>query len=70
MRFGLMSGSYFVKRVKHVGCLSAEQALTIMCHIQCNDEDCGEFSVRSRNVFVKMLPYTISVSHPHSAMMT
>ena len=50
IRFGLMSGEYFVRRVKPTGCLSDKEMLEISSYILCNGNSvqCPPFSVKKR----------------------
>eukprot|EP01084_Bolivina_argentea_P011879 22245_1 len=48
IRFGLMDGKYFVKQVRPHNCLTDKEVSDILCYIQCNDEPCSAFSVKSR----------------------
>merc|ERR1712129_681218 len=62
IRFGLMSGKYFVKKVKPLYCLTEKECLDIMSHIFCKDESCGAFSTRKRIRQIELIPYTIESS--------
>ena len=57
IRFGLMSGEYFVRRVKPTGCLSDKEMLEISSYILCKGQSvqCPPFSVTKR-VFDNFIP--------------
>eukprot|EP01083_Nonionella_stella_P098290 276367_1 len=48
MRFGLMPGNYFVRNVKPHNCLTTKEIADILCHIQCKELPCGNFSTKRR----------------------
>ena len=49
IRFGLMNGEYFVKKVKPLNILTNEEIMDILSYYQCkNDEKCGKFSIIQR----------------------
>eukprot|EP01083_Nonionella_stella_P259232 885345_1 len=50
IRFGLMSGQYFVKQVKPLNCLTDKQMNAILCYYQCPEETCDVFNVKPRKL--------------------
>eukprot|EP01083_Nonionella_stella_P106817 308608_1 len=54
IRFGLMSGQYFVKQVKPLNCLTDKQMNAILCYYQCPEETCDVFNVKPRKLVFKV----------------
>ena len=48
IRFGLMDGKYFVKKVKPLNILSVDEIASISCYILCGDGECGKFETKPR----------------------
>ena len=69
IRFGLMSGTYFVDKVQPQKCLSKDDMLEIANYILCDDKSnrkCGAFSVQKRmfttaEITGSMLPFKLKM---------
>jgi len=55
IRFGLMNGSYFVKKVKSLNVLTDSEMVTIFTFMACNDEECGSFNTTKRGLRKKVV---------------